>query len=99
MSASRPIASDLLRRSGPCGNKNSSMMRQQNAPIARRARPRDMLASAVKRCAEVGPKRLMKCLVGAVVGGFELAVWAMFCIGLVVEAAVGEWSAQTFVEE
>jgi hypothetical protein len=32
-------------------------------------------------------------------GGFELAVWAMFCIGLVVEAAVGEWSSQTFVEE
>jgi hypothetical protein len=29
----------------------------------------------------------------------ELAVRAMFCIGLVVEAAVGEWSAQTFVEE
>ena len=38
-------------------------------------------------------------LVAAVVGGFELAVWAMFCIGLMVEAAVGEWSAQTFVEE
>ena len=38
-------------------------------------------------------------LVGAVVGGFELAVWAMFCVGLVVEAAVGEWSAQTFVEQ
>jgi hypothetical protein len=26
-------------------------------------------------------------LVGAVVGGFELAVWAMFCIGLVVVLA------------
>ena len=37
--------------------------------------------------------------VGAVVGGFELAVWAMSCVGLVVEVAVGEWSAQTFVEE
>ena len=37
--------------------------------------------------------------VGAVVGGFELAVWAMFCVGLVVEVTVGEWSAQTFVEE
>ena len=37
--------------------------------------------------------------VGAVVCGFELAVWAMFCVGLVVEVAVGEWSAQTFVEE
>jgi len=32
-------------------------------------------------------------LVGAVVSGLELALWAMFCIGLVVEAAVGEWSA------
>ena len=32
-------------------------------------------------------------LVGAVVGGFELAVWAIFCVGLVVEAAVGEWPA------
>jgi hypothetical protein len=27
-------------------------------------------------------------LVGAVVGGFELGMWAMFCIGLVVEGAV-----------
>jgi hypothetical protein len=32
-------------------------------------------------------------LVGAVVSGLELALCAMFCIGLVVEAAVGEWSA------
>jgi hypothetical protein len=38
-------------------------------------------------------------LVGAVVCGFELAVWAMFCVGLVMEAAVGEWSTQAFVEE
>jgi len=37
-------------------------------------------------------------LVGAVIGGFELAVWAMFCVGPVVEVAVGEWSAQTFVK-
>jgi hypothetical protein len=29
-------------------------------------------------------------LVGAVVSNFELAVWAMFCVGLVVEAAVGD---------
>jgi hypothetical protein len=34
-----------------------------------------------------------------VIGGFELAVWAMFCVGPVVEAAVGEWSARAFVEE
>jgi hypothetical protein len=38
-------------------------------------------------------------LVGPVVGGFELTVWTMFCVGLVVEVAVGEWAAQTFVEE
>jgi hypothetical protein len=36
------------------------MMRQQNAPIVLRTRPRDVLASAVQRYAEVGPKQLMK---------------------------------------
>jgi hypothetical protein len=41
-------------------NKNRLMMRQQNAPIVRRTRPRDLLAGAVKRRPEVGPKRLMK---------------------------------------
>ena len=40
-------------------------------------------------------------LIGAVIGGFEVAVWPVFCIGLVVDgllAAVlrsSEWSAQT----
>src|SRR5882757_5817261 len=38
-------------------------------------------------------------LVGAVVGGFESAVWAMLRVRTVVEAAVGKWSAQPFVEE
>ncbi len=37
--------------------------------------------------------------VGAVVGESELAVWAVFEVRLVVEAAVGERPAQTFVEE
>src|SRR6476659_9365795 len=38
-------------------------------------------------------------LVGAVVGGFESAVWAMLRVRTVVEAAVGKWSGQPFVEE
>ena len=42
---------------------------------------------------------LLDGFVGAVVCGFELALWAVFWVWLVVEAAVGEWSAQTFVEK
>ena len=38
-------------------------------------------------------------LVGAVVGGFELAVWTVLGIRAVVEAAVGERSAEPFMEE
>jgi DNA repair exonuclease SbcCD ATPase subunit len=38
-------------------------------------------------------------LVGAVIGGFESAVWAMLRVWSVVEAAVGKGSAQSFVEE
>ena len=38
-------------------------------------------------------------LVGAVIGGFESAVWAMLRVRSVVEAAVGKGSAQPFVEE
>ena len=38
-------------------------------------------------------------LVGAVIGGFESAVWAMLRVWSVVEAAVGKWPAQPFVEE
>jgi hypothetical protein len=37
-------------------------------------------------------------LVGAVVGGFELAVWTVCWVGLVVETAVREWPAETFVK-
>jgi hypothetical protein len=37
--------------------------------------------------------------VGAVVGGFKSAVWAILRIWTAVEAAVGKWSAQPFVEE
>src|SRR5213595_1943565 len=33
-------------------------------------------------------------LVGTVVGGFELAVWAVLWIRVMVEAAAGEWSEQ-----
>jgi len=38
-------------------------------------------------------------LVGAVIGGFESAVWEMLRVWSVVEAAVGKWPAQPFVEE
>ena len=38
-------------------------------------------------------------LVGAVVGDFESAVWAILRIRTAVEAAVGKWSAQPLVEE
>ena len=37
--------------------------------------------------------------VGAVVGGFELAVWTVAGIRAVVEAAVGDRSAEPFMEE
>src|SRR6266853_164294 len=37
--------------------------------------------------------------VGAVIGGFESTVWAMLRVWSVVEAAVGKWSAQPFVEQ
>jgi hypothetical protein len=37
--------------------------------------------------------------VGAVVGGFELAVRAVFGVGTVVEAAVGERTAEPLVKE
>src|ERR1700747_943497 len=36
---------------------------------------------------------------GGVVGGFKSAVWAILRVRTAVEAAVGKWSAQPFVEE
>src|SRR5712672_2522984 len=42
---------------------------------------------------------LLNGVVGAVVGGFELAGWLVMGIGAVVEAAVGERAAKAFVEE
>ena len=38
-------------------------------------------------------------LVGAVIGGFEVAVGAVLRVGAVVEAAVGERAAEALVEE
>jgi hypothetical protein len=38
-------------------------------------------------------------VVGAVVGGFEFAGRLVLGVGAVVEAAIGEWAAQPFVEE
>src|SRR5262245_29675766 len=55
---------------------------------------------------EVAPSRgdeqiddVLDGLVGAVVGGFKSAVWAILRVRTAVEAAVGKWSAQPFVEE
>jgi hypothetical protein len=55
---------------------------------------------------EVAPSRggeqiddVLDGLVGAVVGGFESAVRAILRVRTAVEAAVGEGSAQPFVEE
>ena len=42
---------------------------------------------------------LLNGIVGAVVGGFEFARWLVSGIWAVMEAAVGERSAQPFVEE
>jgi len=42
---------------------------------------------------------LLNGVVGAVVGGFEFARWPVSGIWAVMEAAVGERSAQPFVEE
>ena len=53
---------------------------------------------AASRCGEQIDD-ILDGLVGAVIGGFESAVWAMLRVWSVVEAAVGEGSAQPFVEE
>src|SRR4029077_7131401 len=42
---------------------------------------------------------LLNSFIGAVVGGFELAGRLVMRVGAVVEAAVGEWTAEPFVEE
>jgi hypothetical protein len=42
---------------------------------------------------------LLNGVVGAVVGGFELAGRLVLGVGAVVEVAVGEWAAKPFVEE
>ena len=55
---------------------------------------------------EVAPSRggeqiddVLDGFVGAVVGGFKSTVWAILRVRTAVEAAVGKWSAQPFVEE
>jgi hypothetical protein len=42
---------------------------------------------------------LLDGFVGAVVGGFKLAVWTVFKVRLVVEAAIRDGSAEPFMEE
>ena len=41
----------------------------------------------------------MNGFVGAVVGRFEFAVRLVMGVGAMVKAAIGEWSAEPFVEE
>src|SRR4029077_12493124 len=72
--------------------------------ILRHADPEEVAPSRSNN--EVAPSRggeeidgVLDGLVGAVVGGFESAVWAMLRVRTVVEAAVGKWSAQPSVEE
>jgi len=42
---------------------------------------------------------VLDCCIGTMVGGLEAAVGSMSSIGLMMEAAVGERSAQPFVEK
>jgi hypothetical protein len=42
---------------------------------------------------------LLDGFVGAVVGGFKLAVWTVFKVWLVMEAAIRDGSAEPFMEE
>jgi hypothetical protein len=53
---------------------------------------------AASRCGEQIDD-ILDGFVGAVIGGFESAVWAMLRVWSVVEAAVGKGSAQPFVEK
>jgi hypothetical protein len=52
------------------------------------------------RCHAAGARRhLLDGFVGAVVGGFKLAVWTVFKVWLVMEAAIRDGSAEPFMEE
>ena len=42
---------------------------------------------------------LLDGFVGAVVGGFKLAVWTVFKVWLVMEAAIRDGSTEPFMEE
>ena len=89
------------------GRPGSDMLRSE--PRLRRIHLLDSSLRDVKQDDsnnEVAPSRsgeqiddVLDGVVGAVVGGFESAVWAMLRVRTAVEAAVGKWSAQLFVEE
>ena len=42
---------------------------------------------------------LLDGFVGAVIGGFKLAVWTVFKVWLVMEAAIRDGAAEPFMEE
>ena len=42
---------------------------------------------------------LLDCVVGFLVGGFQLTIWLMFGVGTMVEQAVGEWPTEPLMEE
>jgi hypothetical protein len=46
-----------------------------------------------------GPIYTVSAAKDVVAGGFELAVWSTRRVGFVMEAAVGEWTAEALVEE
>ena len=60
---------------------------------------RRSLRPSGRRRAQAAARNFFDGFVGAVVGGFEAAVWPMLGVWPVVEAAVGERSAQALVEE
>jgi hypothetical protein len=66
---------------------------------ARRIVDKKSSTVAVRRSGGEEIDDLLNGFVGAVVGGFEFAVRLMIDVGAMVKAAVGEWSAEAFVEE
>jgi hypothetical protein len=55
--------------------------------------------SSATICANQQVADVLNGCVSAVIGGFELAGWLVTDVGAVVTAAVGEGSAEPFVEE
>ena len=62
-------------------------------------KPRTVQQYAAMSCGGEYIDNLLDGFVGAVVCGFELAIWTVVRIRAVVEAAVGDRSAEPFMEE